>query len=580
MKKDTRLHQLATMTTLWFMLIVVMPLHAQRERNYIYMFDCTQSMIDQEDIWQQTKDWLHDDISQLESGQITVIPFQGKAYEPIVFDREDYDAQRVEKAFDEYIKTRTNTSICGAWDKGITFVDPHKDNYLFVLTDGVDNVEGKEAVCERIRRWCGQYKNSRVFYVMLTKAAKDPKLIEAIELCNTVFLIDGQGKHLPPFGAFTQEEVVVSTREYQPATLLFSGAGHYRARVLSDDPLFETTISDIENGRATLTVKPRLSQEELLTQLEGKDDYHYEVKLEGEGVNILNSSLHIRVINKPERVLNMPEEELNAGRATHYAAFLFKGESDPDTLLLTLPAAMNDEACKCHSTAQLTLTSETVEPKDYTLLVDGQPQADKTITLDAAADAHQIAIVFHSDAPTGKHYFSLRPTALHELDRIGTAQAQDYELPIRARYTTLPNPLMVFLGILALVLICALVLWFLIIRPMLFSTFKATRLMLTADPSLYENYRIKGARELHFTRTGRDEQGFLSRFFTGKIITKRNPFDDAPDWSVKPRNGKGRKGATIVARDYMVEPALLMTNRDEEPTTITYEDKKIEAKLL
>jgi len=580
MKKETWHHHLVTMSTLWLMLSTFMPAQAQRERNYIYLFDCTQSMIEQEDIWQQTKDWLREDISQLENGHITVIPFQGKAYEPIAFDREDYDAQKVEKAFDEYIKARTNTSICDAWDRGITFVDAHKDNYLFVLTDGVDNVEGKEAVCERIRRWCGQYKNSRVFYVMLTKAAKDPQLIEAIEQCNTVFLIDGQGKHLPPFGAFTQDEVVFNTREYLPVTLLFSASGHYHAHVVSNDPLFETSISDIENGRATLSIKPRISQEELQTQLAGKEDYRYEVKLEGEGVNILNGDLHIRVINKPERVLTMPDEELNAGHATHYDAFLFKRESAPDTLQLTLPAMMNDEARKCYSAVQMTVSSETIEPKDYTLLVDGLPQADQTITFDAAADSRQIAIVFHSDAPTGKHYFTLRPTKLHELDRIGTAEAQDYELPVRARYTTLPNPLSVILGILGLILAGALVLWFLVVKPMLYSTFKATRLMLTAEPSLYENYRIKGARELRFTRNGRDEQRWFSRLFTGKIITKQNPFEDAPDWSVKPRNGKGRKGATIVARNYLVEPTLLLTNRDEEPTTVSWQDKKVEARLL
>ena len=573
-------HQIVKLIALWLMLFACVHVHAQRERNYIYLFDCTQSMIEQEDIWQQTKDWLRDDIRQLESGQITVVPFQGKAYEPIVFDRESYDAEKVEKTFDEYIKNRTNTSICGAWDEGLNFIDPHKDNYLFVLTDGVDNVEGKEAVCERIRRWCGQYKNSRVFYVMLTKAAKDPKLIEAIEQCNTVFLIDGQGKHLPPFGAFTQDEVVFNTREYLPVTICFSGNGHYKARVVGEDPLFETMVSDIENGRATLTIKPRIPQEELLTRLEGKDDYCYNVKLEGEGVNILNGDLRIRVINKPERKLDMPTEEINTGRATHYDAFLFKGESTPDTLFFTLPASLNEEARKYHSAAQMQLSSETISQDDYTLLFDGQPQADKTITLDERADEHQLAIIFNGNAPTGKHYFTLHTTGLKELDRIGGTEAQEYELSIRARYTSLPNPLAVYLGIMAAVLVGLLILWFLAIKPMLYSTFKVSRLMLTAEPSLYENYRIKGAREVRFTRTGRDNQGTFNRWFTGKIITKQNPFEDAPDWSMKPRSGKGAKGGTLVARGYIVEPTLTVTNRDEEPTTISWDAKTIEIKLL
>ena len=71
----SRKYLLATL----LLLTVAVTVKAQRERNYIYLFDCTQSMEGyggQPDIWSQTKQWLWDDIGQLKDGQITIIPFQ------------------------------------------------------------------------------------------------------------------------------------------------------------------------------------------------------------------------------------------------------------------------------------------------------------------------------------------------------------------------------------------------------------------------------------------------------------------------------------------------------------------------
>lgn len=569
-------------------LVIVFFLHvivtlAQRERNYVYLFDCTQSMKgynNQPDIWDQTKKWLWDDIGQLKDGHVKIIPFQGSVYSQMAFDRTDFEQKKIEGKLDEYIKSVTNTNICAAWDAGIKVLDPHKDNYLYVLTDGLDNVSGMAAVCKRIREWCGQHKNSYVFYVMLTKFAKDKALIDAINSCNSVFLIDGDGKHLPPFGAFAGNEITVNTQDYRPQAIGFSAAGTYQTSIQNSDELFDIRSTNISNGKATFTVKPRLDKHSLQTALAGRDVYSFEVKVKGEGLMILNDAIRVNVINKPERTISMVGEEVNAGRASYYGKFLFKDASTPDTLTISLQSVLNDEALKFHSRATMKFHSESLQSDDFILLFNGKEQADKTFVIDEASNNALVSIVFHPDAPFGKHYFTIKTVELKELDRINELEASNFELPVRAIYSRSVNPLLIACGVLLAILLALLVLWFLAIRPVRYVTFKAVRLMLTGEPSLYQNYRIKGAREIRFTKTGLSKQSIFGKIFTGEILFKKNPFENAPDWSIKPRSSRGSKGGTIMAREYELEPTNLITTRDDEPATIKWEGQKIEIKLM
>ena len=172
------------------LLLISIHVFAQRERNNIYLFDCTQSMQGYGgalDIWDNTKSFLTADIGRQHSDcLITLIPFQGKAYEPITFLQKDFDWNKINKQLDEYVKNITNTNICNAWDQSLPFFDKNKDNYLILLTDGKDNhvSNGVEQVCQRINNWCNKYKNSFAFYVMLTKEAQDQRIVSAIENCK------------------------------------------------------------------------------------------------------------------------------------------------------------------------------------------------------------------------------------------------------------------------------------------------------------------------------------------------------------------------------------------------------------
>lgn len=143
---------------------------AQRERNYIYLFDCTKSMIGfngSPNIWQPTKDYLKRDLEKHTTGTtLHIIPFQGKVLPSFNFSAEQFNDKKwkdIEGQLDKDVQNITNTNICDAWDAIDGYIDSHKDNYIVLLTDGLDNVKGMDALAEKLKKWCGKYPNTYPF---------------------------------------------------------------------------------------------------------------------------------------------------------------------------------------------------------------------------------------------------------------------------------------------------------------------------------------------------------------------------------------------------------------------------------
>jgi hypothetical protein len=411
----------------------------QRERNYIYLFDCTQSMINQVNIWQPTKNYLKDDITKLDpNSTVTIIPFQNSAFEAIQFTRSNFNWGNIEKQLNKYIESVSGTNICSAWDKGTTYIDPNKDNYFLLLTDGLDTYEKIPGVCKRIGAWCGKYKNSYAFYVMLTPFARDQQLSDAINSCTSVFMIDAKS-HLKPFGAFTPNELHVSTLDLNKCRRLsFSTSGNYRTHVACNDPFFKVdVIGGISSGRVLVKVTPKMPLQMLSQKLAGKDIYNFCVNITADNVKVLNPQISIEVSNKPERVLNMPADEIDLGDASYYKSFLFCKEKKQDTLTTDLKAEFNKAALAVHSSVTMK-----VEPTDkksgFTVLFNGKPCKDDEITFDPSMKQSSLSIVFDKDSKTGKRYFRLAPDAssINQLERINDNPAGEYELTLRAHYAS------------------------------------------------------------------------------------------------------------------------------------------------
>lgn len=502
------------LTLMVFSCLTVM---GQRERNYIYLFDCTQSMMNQVNIWQPTKNYLRDDINKLDNNStVTIIPFQNSAYPVIQFSKAKYSWNDIEKQLDEYITKPSGTNICSAWDNGIKFLNNNKDNYFMLLTDGNDTYDGMDNVCKRICNWCGNYKNSYAFYILLTPSARNPKLMAAINSCNTVFAVDANC-HLRPFGAFTPNALHVSTLDLNKCRrLAFSASGEYKGHVVCNDPLFKVeVVGTIKSGRAIVKVSPKMSIQEITKKLAGKDIYTFDANITADKVKVLNPKISIEVSNKPERALNMPTDEIDLGDASYYKSFLFWKEKEQDTLTTDLKAEFNKAAIGAHSSISMRLSSSDGH-KGYTVLLNGKPCNDSIITFSTGTSKSILSIIFDKNSETGKRYFKLLPVegSVNQLERINDDPSGDYELTLRAHYAINMNPLLKIFLWAGIVLGVLLVIWFITIKPT-FDRFKCHGISTTIGNNIYSK-KLHGKRQLIVTNNKKLSQGLFNRLFLGE----------------------------------------------------------------
>ena len=161
---------------------------AQRSRNYIYLFDCTKSMTGfngTPNIWEKAKEYVRTDIERYMPGtSIHVLPFQNQPLNPHSFSCENFDWSKIENDLDEYVNNVTRTNICGALNRSESFIDPNKDNYIYLLTDGEDNEQGISVLAQKLQNFCGKHKNTRLFYIVLTQNAINPTIQKVLCRCN------------------------------------------------------------------------------------------------------------------------------------------------------------------------------------------------------------------------------------------------------------------------------------------------------------------------------------------------------------------------------------------------------------
>lgn len=536
-----------------FLLFGILSSMAQRERNYIYLLDCTKSMMGYNgspNIWTQTKQYLKRELEKHTSGtSLHVVPFQGNALPAFSFDASDLEWSNIETALDNYVQNVTHTNICDAWDTTNKFIDTHKDNYIILLTDGIDNVQGMDAVAKKLSNWCGKYPNTYAFYVQLTEAAIDQKVANVINICDNEYIVDAS-KGIPVFGGFDKGIIIyANTRKLDKTHKIgFSSVGKYAASAVCQDPYFDVQIDDgkIEGGAVSVKIKAREAVDQINAIIPETYSFTFDVK--SNDVEIVNPTVSVQMTNKPERSLEILSEETDMGKATRYDKFWFWGASTPDTLDIDLKAHFNDEARKAGSTVEFKINAKD-EGKDFQLFFNHQPVENDRIIFNNDANASILSIVFNTDAKEGKRYLTITPNTKHEVDNINEQPVQNYELTLRSKYAVTWNPLKTILMWLAIILISALILWFLLIKHFMYPSISVKTIQIT-DP-YFSKVNVKGVRMVVFTNKNMD-QSLLNRIFTGKILYKKNDVWTAP---LAFEAGAKKKTLRVVrTKDYVFDP--------------------------
>lgn len=524
------------------MMAVAAPVaQGQRQRNYIYLFDCTQSM-QTLGIWEPAKSALQRTVDvQLPQpdAQFAVIPFQHVAYPAFAFDASTYAKQRepMLKAVDGYIAARTNTNIVDALQAGFDRCRPEMDNRVYLLTDGDDNVKKTPAVVDLIRKWCASHANTRLFYVTLDAAADNPEIRAAINACDDAFMVNCHGGIIPQIADIIPSEIYANTLELDAIhRIAFSEPGRYALRARCDDPYFDAEIeggcADGQQMRVRLRMRREMSVDSLnavldaATDADGNYTFTFDVvPTDAKGLTIANPTVEVVMSNWRPRSLaiapDITDETVVKPGSFSYPAFLFCAAHPADAIEIDLAPAFNEAAIEAGSAAAFKLEPSNGQSADYTLLYNGTPVgADERITVEPGKPA-VLSIVFEPEAATGKRYFKLRCADTHLLERLnGTPASLSAEWALRTHYERRWNPLATWCFWTGVAILGLLLLWFAVLRRMLFPTFAISALEFAGPGSYYVRKRVKSYRKVCLS-SQRQTQSVLSRIFTGKILFVR-----------------------------------------------------------
>lgn len=527
---------------------------AQRERNYIYLLDCTKSMTGfngSPKIWNPTRDYLRKELEKHAPGtSLHVVPFQGKCLPAFSFEAENLNWKEIDEDLQKHVQNVTNTNICEAWDVTDKYIDSHKDNYIILLTDGKDNVNGMAAVSKKLRDWCGKYTNTYAFYVQLTEAAIDPDVAKVIDICDNEFVIDAS-KGIPVFGSFDKGLIIyANTLNLDKIHKIgFSSVGKYSAKAICDDPYFDIKVvnNKIEGGIVPIQVVAKQPVPQINAAL--PQTYSFTFDVQSEEVSIINPTVKVQMTNKPERSLELISEETDLGKATWYDSFLFMGASTPDTLSVDLKAVFNDEAKKDGSIVELLITDKD-KRNDYQLFYNGKPIDNSKIMLGSKEnESSLLSLVYNPGAQEGKRYLSVKATLKQELDNINDQPVDMYDLTLRSKYVVNWNPLKTILMWIGILILAALILWFLIIKHFIYPAISVKTIQIN-DP-YFSKVGVKGKRRVVFTNK-KMEQGLLSRIFTGEILYKKHDIWTSP---LAFEAGAKKKTLRVMrSKDYVFDP--------------------------
>ena len=537
---------------LLLILIFSVSVQAQRERNYIYLLDCTKSMTGyggSPKIWEPTKDYLKNELGKHISGTtLHVVPFQGKVLPAFSFNANDCNWNKIEKELEKHVQNVTNTNICSAWDATDNYIDMHKDNYIILLTDGKDNVNGMDAVAKKLSDWCGKYPNTYAFYVQLTEAAIDQGVAKVIDICDNEFVVDAS-KGIPVFGSFDNGLVIyANTLNLKKTHIIgFSSVGKYSAKAVCNDPYFDVKVVEnkIEGGIVSIQILARQSIAQINAAIPQTYDFAFDVV--SNDVNIINPTIKVRMTNKPERLLETLSEETPMGSASWYDSFLFWGASDPDTLSVDLRTIFNGEAQKDGSTVDLQI-SDPDGGKDFQLFYNNRPIEKGTFTIKSNSPSI-LSVVFNSDAKEGTRYLLVKTVAKHNLDKINDQPVEQYTLSLRSKYVVNWNPLKTILIWLSILILTAILLWFLIAKHFIYPSIGIKTIQI--DDPYFCKLNVKGKRRVVFTNK-KIEQSMLSKIFTGEILYKTNEVWTSP---LSFEAGAKRKTLRVMrTQDYTFDP--------------------------
>ncbi|MDD6228470.1 MAG: VWA domain-containing protein [Bacteroidales bacterium] len=539
--------KIKSLFTLIVLLLGTLNLSAQREKNYIYLFDCTWSM-KKNGLWDPAQSALNSNIAlraSIPGSHFTVIPFGDNPYDVFSFDNGNYatNKQAIGNAFDKYINQAKFTNISDVLKSGFQKVDSKKDNEIYLFTDGMpNNTDSPSRVAQTIRNWCASHRNSKLYYVALTKGVINPVIKQAIDECSDASIVQCENGVIPIITTVSNDIYTNLEELGSGIETSFSIPGSHSISASTTDSNFDASVAGnkTSNGKFTLRICSRenLTTDQLHQLLQG-EEYEFPVTVNclDKRFTIVNPIINVHVSDEVPSKLTLAGgvDEIQTDGVKWYDSFLWSDAAPDKKVVWDLAPVFKNELH--NSRLELRFSIPERETNDFQVWYNGHAISNgQTISICPNQPA-LLEVQFNHDAQTGKRYFSLIPSRIDNLNFINDQPTEEYQgTSLRTDYNVGWNPLKTFLLWLGIILLVALILWFAILRRIFFPPIKLSKITITGPGSYYSSKKIRGARKAILT-SKRKSQNIFSRIFTGEIkyIIAEHL---SPELSIVPAGGK------------------------------------------
>ena len=255
------------------------------------------------------------------------------------------------------------------------------------------------------------------------------------------------------------------------------------------------------------------------------------------------------------------------GKTDYYTDFLFH-DYEPVKMTKTICFETNEDANGRVGNVKFGLYKKVEDDscilvKDEVRLYKNNVLCENNTLLITPQDKEVVlGIEFTPKAEEGIHKWFLKVLDNGGFDRINEYAMNEETLPLllewKAEKNDICNPLKLGLNIFLLILLGLLLVWFLIMKPILYPTFKIGNIKFTND-TYFSTKRIYGARKLVVTNSSK-KQSTINKLFTGKIVFEKNDLW-LDEWEINP---KGKGGKLVTNRKYTITPYTASLNKQTE----------------
>lgn len=530
----------------FFIFLTLLPLAGMgqtgqgRQRNFIYVLDCTKSMNgynDALDIWQQTKNYLSRELRKEAQAhpdaRIVILPFQDKVLQRYESTASNLSWTDLEASLDKYIQNVTATNICDPWLAAEREIDETKENYIILMTDGNDNYKGDPSHPDRIAylkkifsEFCGKYGNIMGVYLELTQSATLPADVRAVvDNCKDIVIVDGKNGN-PRYGLWSSTAVNVSTRDLPiDKEIGFSSTDSYDVEAVMDEYSPVTVkVGRISGGKAKIHIESKYGDDiDRLNEYLDKNGREISFITHSDEVDIKNPEITIEFSTAEMRTFALDQAGIASQDLRRTKPFLWIKGNDFDTLRWDLNPRFNQAAVNDNAWVKFRINAKS-DVGGCRLLFNGKELTDSNIIV-KVGDPGVVALVVPAESGDGDVDITLTKLRGSNVDRINGKHldSSDLAITLTGKVDTSKSIVEKILWALGALIVISLIAWFAFIKKRIYPKFMGGSV--TVSQPYFATIKLKGVRKVILTPTKKRQNGF-SRLFTGEVRYHVNP-----EWS-------------------------------------------------